>query len=176
MCNELFDDEFNGITYKEAKQCSTLLDVIELERKREDDEEDDNIHDPIGYDELTQALRSFIWSNVNVNGESRILTSYVNLGADDIDLSELESELNAAREAAVIPSPDDNSEVNDEASIEAELVGFEKLLNDVMQFKSNTSSWSRDETFSYAMGFAEMFDKLIGEGPSTEDDESETEK
>lgn len=144
-------------------------------RQREDDEEDD-IHDPIGYDELTQALRSFIWSNVNVNGASRVLTSYVNLGADDIDLSELESELNAAREAAEISSPEDMPDIEDEATIEAELVGFEKLLNDVMQFKSNTTSWSRDETLSYAMGFAEMFDKLIGEGGATEDDESETEK
>lgn len=150
-----------------------MLDVIELGRKREEDEEDD-IHDPIGYDELTQALRSFIWSNVNVNGESRVLTSYVNLGADDIDLSELESELNAAREAAEISSPEDIPDIEDEAAIEAELVGFEKLLNDVMQFKSNTSSWSRDETLSYAMGFAEMFDKLIEKGATNEDDESET--
>lgn len=172
LCNELCDDATNGVTYKEAKQCSTLLDVIELGRQRDDDEEEeDDLHDPIGYDELTQAMRSFIWSNVNVNGASRVLTSYVNLGADDIDLSELESELNAAREAAELASPDDMPDLEDEAKIEAELMGFEKLLNDVMQFKSNTSSWSRDETLSYAMGFAEMFGKIIGEegGGSTGD-------
>lgn len=66
LCDTLYDDSNEGITYKEAKQESRFLDVIELGRKSEDDDEEDDPHDPKGYDELHQALRSFIWSNINV--------------------------------------------------------------------------------------------------------------
>lgn len=53
--------------------------------------------------------------------------------------------------------------------IEAELIGFEKLLNEVMVFKSNSSIWSRNERLSYTQNFAEAFDNLIGEGSSDEE-------
>lgn len=66
LCDTLYEDSNEGITYKEAKQESRFLDVIELGRKADDDEEEDDPHDPKGYDELHQALRSFIWSNINV--------------------------------------------------------------------------------------------------------------
>lgn len=71
LCNQLFDEEKDGITYKEAKQSCKLLDVIELGRiKDETDAADDNgdHHDPVGYDELIQVLNSFLWSNIEVNG------------------------------------------------------------------------------------------------------------
>lgn len=71
LCNELFDEEKDGITYKEAKQSCKLLDVIELGRvKDETDAADDNgdHHDPVGYDELLQVLKSFLWSNIDVDG------------------------------------------------------------------------------------------------------------
>ena len=67
LCNELYDETKDGITYREAKEKSNLLDVIELGRKREEHEEDDP-HNPIGYDELIQALKSYIWSNVQIDG------------------------------------------------------------------------------------------------------------
>lgn len=71
LCNQLFDEEKDGITYKEAKTSCKLLDVIELGRiKDETDEADDNgdHHDPVGYDELVQVLKSFLWSNIDVDG------------------------------------------------------------------------------------------------------------
>lgn len=66
LCDTLYEDTNEGITYKEAKQESRFLDVIELGRKGDEDEEEDDPHDPKGYDELHQALRSNIWSNINV--------------------------------------------------------------------------------------------------------------
>ncbi|XP_039430307.1 uncharacterized protein LOC120413514 [Culex pipiens pallens] len=51
----------------------------------------------------------------------------------------------------------------DERRIEEELMGFEKLLTQVMQFRPNTSSWTRNERLAYAQEFAEFFDELIGE-------------
>lgn len=46
-----------------------MLDIIELRKPVCDDDEDDDesIFNPSGYDELAQALRSVIWSNVDVN-------------------------------------------------------------------------------------------------------------
>lgn len=67
LCDKLSDDEKTGITYKEIKQMSKLLDVIELGRTKDDEEETEvnsDHHDPIGYDEVQQVLRSFLWSNV----------------------------------------------------------------------------------------------------------------
>lgn len=71
LCDQLFDEEKDGITYKEAKQSCKLVDVIELGRvKDEIDAADDNgdHHDPVGYDELVQVLKSFLWSNIDVDG------------------------------------------------------------------------------------------------------------
>lgn len=56
----------DGIQFKELKDCHKMLDIIELGRKLEEGEEEDP-YNPLGYDELAQALRSVIWSNVNVN-------------------------------------------------------------------------------------------------------------
>lgn len=148
LCHQLIDDPKDGITYKEAKQHSTLLDVIELGRERDEDEDDDDEHDPIGYDELLQALKSFIWSNVEVNGISRVPHGYGSLLADD----ELDDE-----------SFGDNL---DEEAVENELAGFEKLLSEVMQFKNTTGGLNRNERLLYAQGFADMFDDLIGDGDS----------
>lgn len=93
LCDELADDENDGCTYKEIKQASKLLDVIELERKKdhhddddtddaniEDDEKNSDHHDPVGYDEVQQVLRSFLWSNVQSG--SRIVTGNYNHGFD----------------------------------------------------------------------------------------------
>lgn len=63
------DDVKNGVTFKCIKDCYNMLDIIELEKasdNAEDDEEED-MFNPSGYDELAQALRSVIWSNVDVN-------------------------------------------------------------------------------------------------------------
>lgn len=87
LCDELVDDEKDGCTYKEIKQASKLLDVIELERKKDNDDDDDveeeensEHHDPVGYDEVQQVLRSFLWSNVQSG--SRIVTGNYNHGFD----------------------------------------------------------------------------------------------
>lgn len=46
-----------------------MLDIIELEKTsvEDPDEEDEDPFNPSGYDELAQALRSVIWSNVDIN-------------------------------------------------------------------------------------------------------------
>lgn len=75
LCDNLYEDSNEGITYKEAKQESRFLDVIELGRKTDEDEEEDP-HDPKGYDELHQALRSFIWSNINVQDGKNLKAIY----------------------------------------------------------------------------------------------------
>lgn len=48
-----------------------MLDIIELEKEGEDEDEENHFN-PSGYDELTQALRSVIWSNVDVNHGKKI--------------------------------------------------------------------------------------------------------
>lgn len=44
-----------------------MFDIIELERREELEDNEDDAFNLYGYDELSQALRSVIWSNVDVN-------------------------------------------------------------------------------------------------------------
>lgn len=76
LCNELSEDIENGITFSCIKNCYNMLDIIELgkvtsEINDEDDDEEDPFN-PTGYEELDQALRSVIWSNVDVNNGNNI--------------------------------------------------------------------------------------------------------
>lgn len=50
---------------------------------------------------------------------------------------------------------------NDELSVENELENFEKLLNQMMQFRPATNNMSREERLNSAQGIAEIFEKLI---------------
>jgi hypothetical protein len=73
LCKELCDDDKNGISFKCIKDCYNMLDIIELEKslcdnpEPDDEEEEADLFNPTGYEELAQALRSVIWSNVDVN-------------------------------------------------------------------------------------------------------------
>lgn len=68
LCKELLDDAKDGVTFKCIKDCYNMLDIIELEKTSDDAVDDDeDLFNPSGYDELAQALRSVIWSNVDVN-------------------------------------------------------------------------------------------------------------
>lgn len=71
LCKELPDDGSKGVTFKCIKDCYNMLDIIELEKTSCEDEEaeedDGSLFNPSGYEELEQALRSVIWSNVDVN-------------------------------------------------------------------------------------------------------------
>lgn len=69
LCEELFDDVGSGITFKCIKDCYNMLDIIELGKADDEtvDDGEENLFNPCGYDELTQALKSVIWSNVDVN-------------------------------------------------------------------------------------------------------------
>lgn len=130
----------NGITYKEAKMFSNILDVIELDRLPENEDDDQNNaatghHDPVGYDELLQAIRAIIWSNVDLK-RNATTRSTVNVHTDEPNES-----INATNDV-------------DENIIESELAGFEQLLTEVMMFKDTTSSWSRTERLAYAEKFA----------------------
>lgn len=70
LCKELYDDVNAGITFKCVKDCYSMLDIVELEKSsNEDDDADDgeSLFNLSGYEELAQALRSVIWSNVDMN-------------------------------------------------------------------------------------------------------------
>lgn len=139
LCNELYDNQLDGITYKEAKSFSNILDVIELSRVHENDDDDQNNaatghHDPVGYDELLQAIRAIIWSNVDLKRKSTARSDNGSAGEPK--------------------EPTDIANDVDDNNIEQELAGFEQLLTEVMMFKDTTSSWSRTERLAYAEKFA----------------------
>lgn len=165
LCSEIFDNAADGITYKEAKEYSNVLDVIELDRSRDaddEDEEDDNInhHDPVGYDELLQAIRAVVWSNVDLKRTTNgnVLRQLQN--GNDID----RVANGAPAEVATASGPSDSSSrpaaaqgaagAVDESKLEADLGAFELLLTEVMMFKDTTSNWSRNERLAYAEKFA----------------------
>ncbi|CRK98537.1 CLUMA_CG011888, isoform A [Clunio marinus] len=138
LCQKLSDDITTGVTFKCIKDCYHMLDIIELEKEDECDDSEDDCFNPSGYEELAQALRSFIWSNVDVNhvstnGESRM--------------------------SIVEKDNDDNP--SEEVDVEGELENFEKLLNQMMQFRPATSNMSREDRLNCAQEFAEIFEKLI---------------
>lgn len=69
MCDKLAEEEQQGITYGAVKKLCTLWDVIELSKEAtEEDDDDDSGLNPIGYDELRDALQNIIWSNVEYSG------------------------------------------------------------------------------------------------------------
>lgn len=67
LCKELSEDDKSGVTFRCIKDCYGMLDIIELEKMSDEDFDDDDLFNPSGYDELAQALRSVIWSNVDMN-------------------------------------------------------------------------------------------------------------
>lgn len=146
LCSELYDNPFDGITYKESKEFSSVLDVIELDRKRENDDEDDddeqnaavNHHDPLGYDEVLQTIRAIIWSNVDMK-------------------KKMPQPKMTRTEAKEQDDSDAEKDDVDAHILEAELSGFEQLLTEVMTFKETTASWSRNERLAYAEKFAGNF-------------------
>lgn len=146
LCSELYDNPFNGITYKESKEFSNVLDVIELDRKRDNDDDDDddeeqnaavNHHDPLGYEEVLQTIRAIIWSNVDMKKK---MAPPKGLARTEPKATNDESE-----------AEKDDLDAN---TLEAELSGFEQLLTEVMTFKETTASWSRNERLAYAEKFA----------------------
>lgn len=56
LCTQLDENEKNGITFDCIKKIFNKFDIIELERKANQDDETDIL---IGYDELQQALEGF---------------------------------------------------------------------------------------------------------------------
>lgn len=137
LCSELQEECEKGITYKEAKKFCNVLDVIELEPSGETEE-----GEAAGVDELVQAMHNFIWSNVNMSRKG---------GSGE------------AGGGGGGGSSEEQPSAEDELRIEEELMGFEKLLTQVMQFRPNTGSWTRNERLAYAQEFAEIFDELIGD-------------
>lgn len=55
-----------------------MLDIVELEKSSNEDDADDeeNLFNPSGYEELAQALRSVIWSNVDMNHGKNIPSNF----------------------------------------------------------------------------------------------------
>lgn len=156
LCNELPEDDKTGVTFKCIKDCYSMLDIIELEKTScEDAEEDDeeNLFNPSGYEELAQALRSVIWSNVDVNHGNKCC-KYVERFCDKIFRFLPKVSSNG------ISSKVDNGH-EDELEVESELENFEKLLNQMIQFRPATSNMSRDDRLNCAQDFAEIFEKLI---------------
>lgn len=147
LCSELYDNALDGITYKESKEFSSVLDVIELDRKRDNDDEEeqcaaDSHHDPLGYDEVLQTIRAIIWSNVDMKRKIP------------------QPKLHRKDRAEAAESDADQKPI-DSVALEAELSGFEQLLTEVMTFKETTASWSRNERLAYAEKFAGEFPSIV---------------
>lgn len=68
LCDKLEEEEKDGITYGAVKKLCTLWDVIELSREATEEDGDESGLNPIGYDELRDALQNIIWSNVEYSG------------------------------------------------------------------------------------------------------------
>ncbi|XP_052865473.1 uncharacterized protein LOC128271848 isoform X2 [Anopheles cruzii] len=148
LCTALLESESEGLTYGEAKQLFTVLDVIELEPSADDDDEVP-AGEAIGVDELIQAMHNHIWSNVKMHRGNR-LTAAVEESSSPHD--------DGVGDAADVQGPVCDEE---ERMLEAALTGFEKLLTEVRNFQPNTTSWSRNERLAYAQELAEMFDNLV---------------
>ncbi|XP_053694671.1 uncharacterized protein LOC128742359 isoform X2 [Sabethes cyaneus] len=141
LCGELQDESEKGITYREAKQFCDALDVIELEPSGETDE-----GEAAGVDELIQAMHNFIWSNVNMTRKDSSGGGVV--GGEPV--------LQGS-------SAEEGEMTEDERRADEEVKDFEKLLTQLMQFRTNTSSWTRNERLAYAQEFAEIFDEMIAD-------------
>lgn len=144
LCDELYDNPLDGITYKEGKAYSHILDVIELNRTNDQDDDERegaaSHHDPLGYEEILQAIRAVIWSNVNLKKKM-----------PKPKFSATEGPNKGATSHA---NDDDDHRPPDDKEIEAELSGFDQLLTEVMMFKDTTANWSRNERLAYAEKFA----------------------
>ncbi|GAB0089762.1 uncharacterized protein DMENIID0001_043650 [Sergentomyia squamirostris] len=169
LCEQLSEDEAGGITYREAKQCSKVLDVIELSPRMEEDAEDEeeDPHNPTGYGELIQALKGFLWSSAEVSNVYHRSNGY-----SAMDPNDEEDEDDPEVSATVRNVEHVNSGMN-EAEITAELANYERLLSEVIQFRSTTSSWTRNERLAYAQEFANLFDELLGIDSASDDEVEE---
>ncbi|XP_050084552.1 uncharacterized protein LOC126570661 [Anopheles aquasalis] len=156
LCTTLPENASEGVTYGEAKQLCTVLDVIELEPAPEDDEPPSD--EAVGVDELIQAMHNHIWSNVQIHRGSRAAAALEALvDGTDAEPSSALSDDDATDETV---EPNSNEE---EERMEAALNGFEKLLTEVRNMHSNATSWSRNERLAYAQELAEMFDNMVEE-------------
>lgn len=134
---------------------SHILDVIELDRKHDDNDDEERSaaayhHDPIGYDEVLQAIRAIIWSNVNFERKSTNRMACNGTSA----ASTADAESNNIATANI--SKEETAQANEDR-LSAELSNFEQLLTEVMMFKETTASWSRNERLAYAEKFAGKF-------------------
>lgn len=64
LCQRVFDNSKDGITYKEAKKFNRLFDLVELSPDNPSEDEPQG-----GYDEVHVALRNTIWSNISMSGK-----------------------------------------------------------------------------------------------------------
>lgn len=74
LCDKLSEEEKDGVTFGELKQKCNLWDVIELSREAAEEDEEASTLNPVGYDELRDALQNIIWSNVEYSGSGEAET------------------------------------------------------------------------------------------------------
>ncbi|KAG5682131.1 hypothetical protein PVAND_011507 [Polypedilum vanderplanki] len=89
ICKKLVDDEKDGITFKCIKDCYHKIDIIELEKSDSCDENEDEEEISNGYDELQEALKCTLWSNVSVDGSTEH-----NIQIEEEDYNSIENEIN----------------------------------------------------------------------------------
>lgn len=136
VCERVFDSSKDGITYKEAKKYSRLLDLVELSPDNPSEGEAQG-----GYDEIHVALRNTIWSNISMSGKKeakkssemsekeiedkladfeKLLTQTVNFRANTADLGRNERLLYAQQFADAFESifgvESDEEDEDEEAS------------------------------------------------------------
>lgn len=146
LCEKLSEEENEGITFGGLKSQCQLWDVIELARESTEEDAEESSLNPIGYDELRDALQNIIWSNVEYAGSDALER---NEGMEDL-IAQLTG-------AALGPETDQMTE----EMVEEELDVYEKILTQLLTVQSTTDSWSRNERLAYLQDMATALDNII---------------
>ncbi|XP_036325950.1 uncharacterized protein LOC118738984 [Rhagoletis pomonella] len=118
LTSKLFDDAKQGLTYESVKECYKFqFDVIELSN-------DEAAEEAGGYEEIVEALKNNIWSNVKVPGG--------NIDGQEGDMEEqlesFENLLSSIQNFKRISNGMERDQMLDEAEKLAEL--FIKMMNE----------------------------------------------
>ncbi|XP_037935940.1 uncharacterized protein LOC119669954 [Teleopsis dalmanni] len=135
ITKQLCDEPSTGITYKELKSiCKIVFDVIELNQKSDDEDDEERNEQVHEYVEIIRALHNNIWSNVKYP-------------------SNLETE----------NSLDDTSDSEWSLGVEEQLDAFDKLLTNIQNFKTLSANLPREQVLDEAEKLAAMFSTIMNE-------------
>lgn len=76
LCDKLSEEDKDGVTFGALKKKCNFWDVIELSRELSEEDVEDSALNPVGYDELRDALQNIIWSNVEYSGNGQYIVGH----------------------------------------------------------------------------------------------------